>query len=430
MKKGRLSIKLLLLQIAILFQVSAWAQNTVNADSLMHTAHDLAIAGKYKKAIAMAEDLLDRFPEYSDAYVLKARVMAWEKNYVAAINEINKYIQEDSENLDAHLALCDFYRWNEDYESSKRVARNALGIFPENEKLLLQLTKADFVAEEYESAKESGNDLLEKYPSNKETKEILRTIEMRKWRNEIRLEHYVDGHNKPFRRRWHMSSIGYGRNTSLGMYSAKAYIGDFLHEGDALYDTDVSVQYSLEFYPKFGKYDYMYLNYAISDDEFFPKNRIGAEYYHVFKKSAVEISLGYRYMQFTPAEDPEVNVNIFTGTLAKYFRNYWVTFRPYVIDNGDDTFFRYSLSVRTFLKPEMSYVQWLVGTGTSTENPVFYTSGPPSDGLDTWRVEMQWKQRVSKLISLELEAGFVNSEFNYERRRNQVILRSAISFLF
>ena len=429
MKKGQQLLRQFLLLIAILFHASLFAQEKINADSLFHAAHDEAVLGKYKKAISMAEDLLERFPEYSDAYVLKARVMAWRKDYIAAINEIRKYISDDQQNLDAHLALCDFYLWSEDFQTSKKIAEKALEIFPDNEKLLLKSIKADFVAENYELVKVNGANFLEKYPLNKEAGEFLRTIEMRKWRNEVRLEYYVDGHNQPFRRRWHMSSFGYGRNTSLGMYSAKVYVGDFNYQGQSLYDT-TAIQYSLECYPKIDKYNYMYLNYAVSDDEFFPKNRIGAEYYHVFKKSAIEFSLGYRYMKFTPDGGDDVNVHIYTGSLGKYFRNFWLTARPYVIDNGESTFFRYSLSVRTFLKPEMSYLQWLIGTGTSTENPVFYTSGPPRDGLDTWRVEMQWKQRVAELISLELEAGFVNSEYDFERRRNQLILRAALSFLF
>ncbi len=429
-KKGQRLLKLILLLIAILIQAPVFAQEFLNADSLMHAAHDKAIEGKYKKAISMAERLLNKYPDYSDAYILKARVMGWGRDYAAAINEISKYIRDDNENLDAHLALCDFYLWNEDSNSSKKVAKNALKIFPNNEKLLLKITTADYVAQDYDLAIESGNALLKEYPSNKKGKEILKTIEMREWKNEFRLEHYVDGHNKPFYRRWHMSSIGYGRNTSVGYFSAKAYFGDFLEEGGTIYDTDVSVQYSLECYPKFNKYNYMYLNYALSDDVFFPENRIGAEYYHVFKRSSVELSAGYRYMHFTPAEDPDVNVSIYTGSIGKYFSGFWVSARPYVIDNGEETFFQYSLSIRTFLKPEMSYIEWLIGTGTSPENPVFYTSGPPKDGLNTWRVEMQWKQRISKLISFELETGFVNSEYDFERRSNQLILRSAISFLF
>ena len=429
-KKGRRLLKLILLQIAILVQTSLFAQEVFNADSLMHAAHDKAVAGKYRRAISMAEELLERYPEYSDAHILKSRVMAWGRDYLAAINEINKFIQENENNLDAYLALCDFHLWNEDYKSSKEVAQNALEYFPDNEKLLLKITLVDFTAEEYDLAVESGNHLLNIYPSNKETKEILKTIEMREWKNELRLEHYADGHNRPFRRRWHMSSMGYGRNTSSGLYAAKIYLGDLVEEGGTIYDSDVSVQYSLECYPTFNKYNYTYLNVAFSDGVLFPKSRIGAEYYHILKRSNIELSLGYRYMHFTPAENPDVNVNIYTGSIGKYFRNFWVSARPYVINNGEDTFFRYSLSVRTFMKPEMSYVQWLIGTGTSPENPVFYTSGPPSDGLDTWQVVMQWKQRVSKLISLELESGFINSKYDFERRRNQLILRSAISFLF
>lgn len=430
MKKGRLLIKLLVFQFAI-FQFSpSLAQVHFNADSMMHAAHDKAIAGKYRQAVVMAEKILQHYPEYIDAGILKARVFAWKKDYTTAINEVSELIRSDKKNYDANSALCDFYLWKEDYSASRKTAQKALEYYPDDEQFLLKVLQADFVAEDYENAQKSGEYLLGKYSKNEEAKEILRTVRMRDWKNEIRLEHYFDGYNDPWKRRWHMSSFGYGLNTSAGVFYAKAYMGDLVQEGEVLYETDRQMQYALEFYPKINKYNYMFLNYSFSEDELFPENRIGAEYYHVFKRSGVEMSLGYRYMHFTPFEKPDVDVQIYTGSIGKYFDGFWVSARPYYTDNGEDQFMTYSVSIRTFLKPEMSYVEWLIGTGTSPENPAFYSDGPPEKGPNTWRVEMTWKQRISKLMSFELETGFVNYQNNAERNSNQLIVRGALSFLF
>ena len=430
MKKGQQLLRQFLLLIAVLFHASLFAQEKFNADSLFHAAHDQAVAGKYSEAITMVDRILTSYPEYHDARILKARSFAWQKDYTTAIKEINILLREDKKHHEANEALCDFYLWKHDYQSSRRVAKTALGYYPDDEKFLFKILQNDFAAEEFEQAEETRAGLLKLYPDNAEAKEILRSIEMQEWKNEFRFEHFTDGHNEPFKRRWHMSSAGYGRKTSFGTYYAKVNIGDLVEPGDALYDTDVDVEYAFEAYPKFNKYNYMFLNYSTSSDEFFPKNRIGAEYYHVFKESGIEVSLGYRYLHFDPEVADEVKVNIYTGTFARYIGKYWVSARPYIVDDGEDTFFRYTLSIRTFLKPDVSYVEWFIGTGTSPENPVFYVSGPARSGLDLWRVEMEWKQRISKLISLELEAGFENTEYDFERRRNQLILRAALSFLF
>ncbi|MGQ8336349.1 YaiO family outer membrane beta-barrel protein [Sunxiuqinia sp. A32] len=429
MKKGQVLKNFILLSLIFFLSSHLFAQEYLNADSLFLAAHEKAVDGQYQEAIEMADQVLDKFPDYTDVILFKARTLAWDKQYDLAIKEISDLLEKEPENLNANISLCEFYLWASEYKPAVEAANKALNLFPYNEDLLVKKAQAELELENYEETSKITNLINERYPGNQQASEIEEMTKMRMWRDELRFEHYFDGFNKPYERRWHMSSVGYGRKTKIGTYYGKVYFGDLVNSGESLYGSDVSKQFSLEFYPRINRNNYMFLNYSYSPDNLFPKNRVGLEYYHVFKNK-FEASIGYRYMRFEDDISPAVNINIFTGSLAKYMGNWWVSARPYIIDNGVDISYKYSLEVRKYFNPEVSYLKLSGGTGTSPENPAFYTGGAQRATLDSWNLSLEWKQRVAKSLSFELETGYENTEYEKNKRRDQLILRASLSFLF
>ena len=69
---------------------------------------------------------------------------------------------------------------------------------------------------------------------------------------------------------------------------------------------------------------YMYVNGGVSNGNLFPKYRIGSEIYQKLPKS-FEASFGFRHLRFQSS-----NVTIFTGSIGKYYRNYWFSLRPFI----------------------------------------------------------------------------------------------------
>lgn len=83
-------------------------------------------------------------------------------------------------------------------------------------------------------------------------------------------------------------------------------------------------QVEADAYPRLNSTTYAYINLGYSRSEIFPSWRYGAE---VFKSLpyAWEASVGFRELRF-----PDNPVTLVTGTVGKYFDNYWVSARPFV----------------------------------------------------------------------------------------------------
>jgi len=411
-----------------LLPVVSFSQEKMNGDSLFFVARQYSVDGKYDEAIRLSEKILEVYPEYYDVRILMARTYAWQNDYENAVKNISQVLEQDPKNYDALNALVDFYFWSGDNRASLTTVDRALVFYPEDASLLVKKAKVQLADNDVKSSRLTIDQLEEIDPENESLPVLKKGAGIRAG-NAIRLEHYYDTFNKPYDRKWHMSSLGYGRRTSYGDYYAKVYVGDLIGDGEKLYSDGVGKQFSLECYPKFDDYNSMYVNYAWSPDAVFPKHRAGLEYFHVFRNH-FELSGGYRYYNFSKGLSSPVNVNILTGSVGRYMGKYWLSFRPYVVFQDSETSYIFLLNGRYYLPQEESYLGLILSSGVSPDNPFFYTSGEKIPDLQSWRVEAEWKQKLNRFLLFELQAGYENAEYTVGERRTQFSLRSAISFLF
>lgn len=424
-------MRLLLLSVfTLLFVVPAFSQEEIrfNADSLFLVARQKSMDGNYQEAIELTQKILEAYPGYTDARILMARSYAWQKDYPAARETVQPVLGSDPKNYEANSALVDFYLWDDNLKSALNQVNEALSFFPDDVPLLTKKARIQTADSDFKAARQTLG-TLEALDPELEDLEQLKKAAGADYQHIIRLEHYFDTFDDPYKRRWHMSSLGYGRRTTFGDFYAKVYWGDMVESGESLFSDQVSTQYALEFYPKIDERNYMFLNYAWSGDDYFPQNRFGIEYWHVFKYE-IEASLGYRFMNFPQLGADDLNIHIYTGSLAKYLGKFWFSFRPYFIYDGTDTSSRYMLSARNYLKKDESYLELVLGTGISPDNPYFYTSGQAIPDLSSWRVELEWKQKISNFLLFEIEGGYENAEYQHNQRRDQFSIRTALSFLF
>ena len=422
---------LLLFLCAVLLNSPGFSQGeeSYNADSLLLVARELAFDGQYVESIDISEKIIADYPDYTDVRMLLARTYAWSGNYNEAQKHVSIVLEKNPYDYDANNAALDFYLWDEDYDSATSVANRLLNYYPNDADILTKKIRVYIAENNNNDALATLKVLEEADPNSESLEELKNAIPGVEKKNIIRLEHYHDRFNEPFSRRWHMSSVGYGRRTSHGVFYGKVYWGDMIGTGESLFSNSVSTQYSLELYPEINEFNYFFLNYSFSNDNFFPRTRLGFEYYHGFKNK-FEISLGYRYLDFLLTGGNHLNINIYTGSLSKYLGKYWISARPYIVDNGTDLSYKYMLSIRRSLKKEESYLEMVLGTGVSPDNPLFYTSGQNIPQLGSWRVELEWKQKVVNSFIFEIEGAYENAEYSKDVRRDQYSIRTSLSFLF
>ncbi|MGS0528208.1 YaiO family outer membrane beta-barrel protein [Zobellia nedashkovskayae] len=122
------------------------------------------------------------------------------------------------------------------------------------------------------------------------------------------------------------------------------------------------VQYDLDFYPKFSKRFYAYLNYGYSSSSVYPEHKMGGDLY-VNLPGAFEFSAGGRYISYETK-----NVSVISNSLGHYRGNYYFSLRSYITPLSDNlTKFSGNFLVRKYLKDAENYLGLNVGMGFSPE---------------------------------------------------------------
>ncbi len=422
----------ILFSMLVLFVSSVFAQvkdNQINADSLFVIARQEAINRNYEKAINLTQQILHVYPDYTDARFLLARTYAWQKNFNAAIENISDILKKNPSDYEANCSLVDFYWWSGQYDTAIATANKALSFYPHDIGLLEKEARICMAAKDYKEVGKIFREMKKIAPDLNVIRELKRSLFMNDYSNIFLLEYNLESFKEPYHRSWHVSSFGYGRKTSAGTFYGKIYMGNMVNPGEGFFSSEVMSQYALELYPRINKRNYLFLNYAFSGGTNFPRHRAGVEYYHIAGKT-IELSLGYRYLFFNPDNTDQVHIHIYTGTLSAYPRKYWISFRPFIVSDGTDTSRKYLFTVRRLLQKEENYLELSLGTGISPDNPAFYTNGQTVPRLRSWRGELIWKQRVLKNLISEIGGAYEKTEYISDSWRNQLALRTSLSFVF
>jgi YaiO family outer membrane protein len=118
----------------------------------------------------------------------------------------------------------------------------------------------------------------------------------------------------------------------------------------------------LDFYPKFSKRFYAYINYGYSNASIYPNHKLGGDLY-VNLPGAFEFSAGGRYISFETK-----NVSVLTNSLGHYRGNYYFSLRSYITPKPDKlTRVSGNILVRKYLKDAENYFGVNFGMGYSPE---------------------------------------------------------------
>lgn len=122
------------------------------------------------------------------------------------------------------------------------------------------------------------------------------------------------------------------------------------------------LQYEFDFYPKFSKRFYAYLNYGFSEAAIYPNHKLGGDLY-VNLPGAIEFSAGGRHIIFETK-----NVSVVTNSIGHYRGNYYFSLRSYITPLPESlTRVSGNLLVRKYGKDAENFMGINVGMGFSPE---------------------------------------------------------------
>ncbi len=157
---------------------------------------------------------------------------------------------------------------------------------------------------------------------------------------------------------------------------------------------------------------YAYINLGYSPFKVFPEYRLGGELY----KNLVygfEISGGVRYLNFSTSD-----VLIYTGSLGKYFKDYWLAFRPFLTSMSSGHSISGVLFFRNYFIDSDNYVGFLLGYGSSPVDVIFLED---IERRNSFKTGIEIQRKIAHVLLINLRFRYEREEFREDWFGNRFI---------
>lgn len=403
------------------FSQSVEVGDTVSSDKMLVIAREYAYNNRKSEARKVCRQILLRDSTYYDAAVLIGRTYAWDGKYDSARIVLIHVIEQRPGYYDALDALIDVENWSNNYVKAIKYADIGLANHPNDTGFLYKKARTLNNSGNSRNAKIILNQILAKNPSDKDASGLLLTIRKEKMVNKLTINYwtYTFNNDNP----WSFASAAIGRKTSnFGTVTLRYnYASRFGGEGH---------QVEIDAYPAIAKGIYMYFNTGISDKKNFPFSRLSMEPY-VKLPSGFEMSFGFRYLNFDDSRIAAFDSNkvvIYTGTIGKYYGNYWFSVRPYFTRGKDRWSKSVNLTVRRYLADADSYLSVILGSGISPDEQQY--AFDPGYYLKSSKIDIDYQQKIANRFFLNCGTGFAREEIRAGTKRNRFSFDIGISVLF
>ena len=94
-------------------------------DEILFIARDLSFKKQYETARLLCDYILNEYPNYTDARILKGRSLAWERDYEKSEQVLLNAIKRSPYYDDVYLAILDMYWWSGQDDKSVKIFNQA-----------------------------------------------------------------------------------------------------------------------------------------------------------------------------------------------------------------------------------------------------------------------------------------------------------------
>jgi YaiO family outer membrane protein len=311
-------------------------------------ARGLAVAGQRGEAIKLLEESLTLSPGNSDLRVLLGTVLSWEERYDEAREKLDAVLTDSPTHGDALPASINVELWSGHPDRAEALARRGLRQRPTDASYLLARVRALVALKRSTEARDVLERLLAIEPRNEPALELRSALNARLRLWQVR----VGGSYETFSDRrvaWRDAQASVSRMTPVG----SVIVTGARAERFGLTDS----QFELEIYPRLRPGTYAYVAGAYSPDaRLYPEYRYAADLYQSLG-AGFEGSAGFRRLGFART------VNIYVGSLSKYYGPWLFTGRLFATPNSDAASRSVHASVRRYFGEGGSHVGFRYGRG-------------------------------------------------------------------
>lgn len=341
----------LILALAILVP-PLQAQTVDNVDEAFFRARDLAFDGKREEARRLSRAILEIAPGYTDVRLLIVRTYMWDGNLESARSELNTLLAQSPRQSEALALMTDVEYRSGNYDEALRQVQLASANNLTDIPLLIRRAEIYRELGDYRRAHIVLDQVEQIEPSSGDAARVRATIVTSSQKYALTLAYGHDRFDAIFDP-WNSMYLQLARSTPVGTVLGRVnYANRFNTDG---------YQAEIDFYPTFRPGTYGYLNFGYSDSFIFPEYRFGAEIHQALPK-AFEVSAGFRHLEFQSG-----GVTIYTGTLSKYYRNWYLSVRPFITPRDEGVSNSYQFIFRRYFSDPDNYLGLRGGFGFSPD---------------------------------------------------------------
>jgi len=422
--------KFLLINILffLILQQSSFAQKKQVSDLYVkyENIKKIAYEDSLDKAIDESNLLLGKYPNFHDMRIVLARIYAWQRKFMKAREEIKYVLEKDNSNTDAFLVLVDIEIWDSNLNKALSLCDLYLSQITTDIQMLLKKVKVLQQLNRDKDVFRLLDEILKIDPSCVEAKKRLKEYNKEHKNAKLNFQYDYEYFNEPYLRRWHINSIQYEKRYSFGKLIGKMNVGDLQKKEESILSNNINYQFEIESYPVLSAKKYMFVNYAYSAGELFPKHRFGVELYQNLPYN-YWFSLGTRFLQFENTETK--NIYIYTGSLEKYFFNYWFAIRAFVSPKNRKFSQTYTMKIRKYLKNSQNYIGIELDTGIDPDKTIGNNVVPKHHKFNKWAFRLNYQNRLlSDYLYYFLSVGFAQEEYAIGDYRNTLNVSVRLSY--
>ena len=340
----------------------------------------------YEEARELGYRMLRDDPFNHDVSLMLARIYGWESRYDSAYAIVDRIMSVAPELVEAHLVRVDLAYWENDWTKLEAYAETALELNP------------------------GARELREKYLLAKYQLRLTRDVP------ELHVAYYYDHFGEPYRRNWHMLTLG--GVVPVGRSHLLPYINGGYHPGVEGVSTDI--QFNLDTYVHLGSKNYILVGGGLSPRgkiDYLPSGRAALELWQVLP-AGFAVSAGARYFYW---DDP---FTFLTFSGEKYAGDYWLALRNYLFlkEHGIST--SWYLSARRYLANRFNYLTLTIGYGAAPDEPLLVVSDLDRLNALSFRAGFSWKVRHN--LRWYSQMGYAYEEFSDREYRHRIDFRTGL----
>jgi len=402
--KKRLLINILI--VGLIYSPPILSQENVSSDELFRQARSAAFDQKnYKLAIELSRKALSKSPNYADISIFLGRIYTWSDKLDSARTEFEEVLHKEPDNDEASSAYADLEYWNDNSTKALNICENGLKFHPNSKELLLKKAKCLIELKRLQEANDVVNLLLKEDPKNAAARAISGKIKEEASKNKFGVSYDFIDFDKQFDDPWHLVSMSYSRSTAIGSVIGRINYANRFKTG--------AIQFEADAYPRISKTFYSYVSAGISNKTgVFPQYRAGFSLYANLPKS-FEAEAGFRYLYFSSA------TWIYTGSVGKYFKNYWFNFRTYLTPGNNNISQSYSFTTRYYFGGAEDYVSLGLGTGISPDDRSNNIQLGNVYKLKSNGVSAGYSKTIKKLNTISITGSWTHQEYLQNTFGNQ-----------